>query len=243
MYTIKRWFRIITVATLVSSIFVPAAQSQNSREIAVDIIEFSLTEIRKGGEYAERYVRDIYSRLFTRRIGGISFVNTKVRGRWGEMVTHDILIGKGYEKVGGFKDHGIDGVYIKTDANGSIVEALIVETKVKDSYSKAKVFPPADNKLQMSDAWVKKSLYKEIGGTPADRKSRYLLRAVAEDGLENGAFPVRKEYWAHALKEEKTFRFPIKDTGSTIGSPTELESKSTMIRILNDKCGGEPVVC
>ena len=138
----------------------------------------------------------------------VSFENLHAKGRLGDALTAVRLTAAGYKKLPSKLNrlHGIDGVYVRYDAKGDLLEILIVENKV----DRGQLAPN-----QMTDRWLNQKM--EAMKNSADEE----VRRAGELIRDNPSL-VRKELWQHNLRNGKT----------TISS-LDGEAKKTTLRTEN----------
>jgi hypothetical protein len=127
---------------------------------------------------------------FTSTIAGQArFVSTIAKGRFGDALTARRMTALGFTKLKSKYNlvNGIDGVYIKRDAGGSLVSVVIVENKVDKGW-----LAPG----QMSDQWIADSLARMA--TSADSAVQDTARAVLPL-FERKSPALSKELWHHDL--------------------------------------------
>jgi len=129
-------------------------------------------------------------------IGKIKFINSHQKGRLGDRLTAYRLTGMGYKKLKSKLNniHGIDGVYIKKDKNGNMVELLIVENKVDKSSLNKKT-------KQMSDEWVLLNAEKLIHSDDIHTK---VTGKLILDTYKNQRDIFIKQVWRHDLEQGVT---------------------------------------
>ena len=126
--------------------------------------------------------------------GEVRFVTSSAKGRFGDMLTTRRMTALGYVKLPSKYNmiHGIDGIYVKRNTSGAILELVLVENKVDKGW----LFPG-----QMSDAWIAESLSKMASS--ADGGARATAQEV-RSLIEHGSAIVRKELWHHDLTTGST---------------------------------------
>lgn len=164
--------------------------------------------------------------------GEITFRNSFEKGRLGDALTARRLTARGYTKWPSKYNlvNGIDGVYVKLDAAGNVVEVLIVENKVDAGHLAAK---------QMSDEWVLDRARKMVAsGDPEVRKTGELVRET----LESQPSVVRKELWQHDLSNGSTVVRTV-DSGGKPGPVQRRWSDGFIRNQLLDKCRRQVYQC
>lgn len=125
----------------------------------------------------------------------VEFPHPHAKGRLGDRLTALRLAAQGYKKLPSKYDgvRGIDGVYVKRNAAGEIVEIRIVESKVDTS--RLNPGPPA----QMSDEWIRQVCAKmqEQGDAGVAETARLILDHMDSPKL-------KRELWHHDLAKGKT---------------------------------------
>lgn len=126
--------------------------------------------------------------------GEITFRNSFEKGLLGDALTAKRLTALGYTKLPSKYNmvNGIDGVFIKRNTAGNVIELVIIENKVDAGRLAFK---------QMSDEWVLDRASKMItSGDAGVRKTGELVR----DTLQRQPSLVRKELWQHYLSDGST---------------------------------------
>ena len=123
----------------------------------------------------------------------VEFQNPHSKGKFGDWLTAKRLRAAGYKKLESKLDtiHGIDGVYVLRNHNGSPKEILIVENKVDSG--QLNLGPPK----QMSDDWIKKRIDKMMKSD--DKNVRHTGKLLSENPNL-----LRKELWHHDLSNGVT---------------------------------------
>ena len=128
------------------------------------------------------------------------FKQSHVKGHLGDRLTRRRLTKRGYRKLPSKYDgvRGIDGVYVKQNAQGEIIEIRLVESKVDKS--RLNPGPPP----QMSDEWIRQVCGKmlEQGSPEAADTARLLLAHLDSPKL-------KRELWHHDLASGQTQVRPV----------------------------------
>jgi hypothetical protein len=134
----------------------------------------------------------------------VEFAHSHMKGRLGDRLTALRLLARGYKKLPSKYDglHGFDGVYIKKNAAGEIVEIRLVESKVDKA--RLNQGPP----VQMSEEWIRKVCAKmqKEGDTEVAETARLIL-----DHLDSPK--LKRELWHHDLAKGKTAVRTVDDNG------------------------------
>ena len=163
----------------------------------------------------------------------VEFPHSHVKGRLGDRLTALRLAGRGYKKLKSKYDdlHGFDGVYVKKNAAGEIIEIRLVESKV-DSSRLIPGPPP-----QMSDDWIRQVCAKmqEQGNPELTETARLILDNMNSPKL-------KRELWHHDLAKGKTTVRNV-DAG---GKPRDVIERWEDKLVANEiarQCGVAALVC
>ena len=141
-------------------------------------------------------------------IGKIEFRNSHEKGRLGDRITALRLTGMGYKKLTSKIDniHGIDGVFIKKNESGEIIEVLIVENKVDSARL-------ADN--QMSNDWLLKQaeLMRNSHDIALQKTGQIII-----DSIDNPNIIFKKELWQHDLYKGLTIVKRLGQSGEVLNA-------------------------
>ncbi|MCO5760094.1 MAG: hypothetical protein NHG36_01100 [Chromatiaceae bacterium] len=163
----------------------------------------------------------------------VEFPHSHVKGRLGDRLTALRLAGRGYKKLKSKYDdlHGFDGVYVKKNAAGEIVEIRLVESKV-DSSRLIPGPPP-----QMSDEWIRQVCAKmqEQGNPELTETARLILDNMNSPKL-------KRELWHHDLAKGKTTVRQV-DAGGKPGAVTEGWEDKLVANEIARQCGVALLVC
>jgi hypothetical protein len=163
----------------------------------------------------------------------VEFPHSHVKGRLGDRLTALRLAGRGYKKLKSKYDdlHGFDGVYVKKNAAGEIVEIRLVESKV-DSSRLIPGPPP-----QMSDEWIRQVCAKmqEQGNPELTETARLILDHMNSPKL-------KRELWHHDLAKGKTTVRQV-DAGGKPGAVTEGWEDKLVANEIARQCGVALLVC
>lgn len=136
--------------------------------------------------------KKVWPQIKSTIIGNVKFINSHVKGRFGDRLSAIRLTGMGYKKLNSKLNtiHGIDGVYIKK-TNGKIREIIIAENKV--DRAQLSYGPPK----QMSDEWVRNNAMKL-----AEHNSKSLQQTgnLIIDAMNNNPSLIQKQLWKHDLE-------------------------------------------
>ncbi|MCC7279613.1 MAG: hypothetical protein IT487_15035 [Chromatiaceae bacterium] len=163
----------------------------------------------------------------------VRFDNPHVKGRLGDRLTALRLTGMGYTKLKSkYNDlHGIDGVYVKKNAQGEITEIRLVESKVDTS--RLNPGPPA----QMSDEWIRRACQKMLDEGDAETASTARLI------LEHMDSPLlKRELWHHDLTTGKSHVRPVDGAGKA-GKVQEAWQDQLVAKELTRQCLQALLVC
>jgi hypothetical protein len=164
--------------------------------------------------------------------GEVTFTNSFEKGILGDAITARRMTALGYSKLPSKYNliNGIDGIFVKRDATGAIVELLIVENKVDSSRLALK---------QMSDEWLFSRIEKmKTAGNEKVRTTGEILDTL----LLQQPQVVRKELWQHDLKNGST----VVRSVSADGKPGEILRRWSDALIQNqliDRCRRQIYVC
>lgn len=163
----------------------------------------------------------------------VEFPHSHVKGRLGDRLTALRLLARGYKKLPSKYDglHGFDGVYVKKNAAGEIVEIRLVESKV-DSSRLIPGPPP-----QMSDEWIRQVCAKmqEQGNPELTETARLILDHMSSPKL-------KRELWHHDLAKGKTTVRQV-DAGGKPGAVTEGWEDKLVANEIERQCVVALLVC
>lgn len=122
-----------------------------------------------------------------------TYENTHQKGTVGDYITAQRMTGMGYKKLGSKITtlHGIDGVYLKKNIDGSIKELITVENKTNTSHLNPG--PPR----QMSDEWIQQRIEKMLSSSDEEVRQTGVLLKTNPDKIE-------KQLWQHDLSSGST---------------------------------------
>lgn len=135
--------------------------------------------------------------------GEVTFKHSFEKGTLGDALTARRFTALGYSKLPSKYNmvNGIDGIFVKRNGAGEIVELVIVETKVDTGRLALK---------QMTDEWVSTAVTKMRTAADAEvSRTGDLVRTV----LLNQPEIVRKELWQHRLSNGSTIVRSVDSTG------------------------------
>jgi len=163
----------------------------------------------------------------------VEFPHSHVKGRLGDRLTALRLLARGYKKLPSKYDglHGFDGVYVKKNAAGEIVEIRLVESKV-DSSRLIPGPPP-----QMSDEWIRQVCAKmqEQGNPELTETARLILDNMNSPKL-------KRELWHHDLAKGKTTVRTV-DAGGKPGEVVEGWEDKLVANEIHRQCSVALLVC
>ena len=164
----------------------------NSKEGDYKLLNFLKSEEKLSMEKAERIAHSSWPQKCRTIRGTILFENSHAKGRLGDHLTARRLTAMGYKKFSSKYNslHGIDGVYIKHNSNGRIIEIKIVENKVDSSTLQPG--PPR----QMSQLWIKNKLEKMMVSSDNETKR---IAEITLHVMKNNPSIVSMELWHHDL--------------------------------------------
>lgn len=164
--------------------------------------------------------------------GEVTFTNSFEKGILGDALTAKRITALGYSKLPSKYNivNGIDGIFVKRDATGAIVELIVVENKVDSSRLALK---------QMSDEWLFSRIEKmKIAGNEEVRKTGEMLYNL----LSHQPQLVRKELWQHDLKNGSTVVRSVSADGKP-GVILRSWSDTLIQNQLLDRCRRQIYVC
>ena len=109
-------------------------------------------------------------------------LTNKQKGELGEAAARKTLKRAGYEEIPARlpRNNGIDGVFVKKDANGEITDIIVSESKYS-STGKARMSDTKNMGRQMSDKWIKENIRKmQLSKDPEVRKTARILKRNEE---------------------------------------------------------------
>lgn len=165
-------------------------------------------------------------------VGEVTFKNSFEKGVLGDAITARRLTALGYSKLSSKYNliNGIDGVYLRRDATGTIVEIIVVENKVDSSRLAPK---------QMTDEWLLSRIEKMVTAENEEvRRTGLLLK----DMLQHQPQSVRKELWHHDLANGTTIVRSVDSDGKP-GAILRSWSDALIQNQLLERCRKNIYVC
>ena len=186
-------------------------------------------------ENAKRIANSTWPKNFHTIRGTILFKNPHVKGRLGDHLTAKRLTAMGYKKLNSKYNslHGIDGIYIKQNSQGKIIEIKIVENKVDSSTLQPG--PPR----QMSSPWIENNLKKMMDSSDGLTKAN---AALTLHFLKHKPSIVSTELWHHDLGKGITVVRKVDKRGFT-SPPIERYRDRMIFNTLENQCQKGKLIC
>jgi hypothetical protein len=192
-----------------------------------------INQIKESKELTDKEINEQQTKAikeaFERIANGESLTDAE-KGNLGEMLMDQYYISQGYNPIHSPRvidlEHksgqGIDGVYEKTNPDGS-KEYIIADAKVNS----AKLSKLVDGTNQMSDAWIEKRLDNAVGKEKADE-----IRDAYEDNPDSVSKTVY--HFSYTGGDNETSKSDV----SSVGSDGNICNDREVVQVF-DKYGNE----